>query len=226
MLDKNTKIHSVYSEAQTPSELIGELVYSWNQETKLIEISKILSVDELVYDGLFLEILLDSEQKIRCTLDHLFYTFRAKPMEAKNLPTGKSIRAFTLSLAKDGHYRVNGFVNGKAQHQYVARMVWEYHNGKIEGDQILHHIDFDKLNNKLDNLKLLSNSMHNSVHYPYRKDGGFFRKNHKVKSISLIEQECTLIDIKLDKNQTVVIADDVSVSGIKSGVIVNGACIK
>jgi hypothetical protein len=124
-----------------------------------------------------------------------------------------------MSLAKDGHYRVHGWVNEKPKPQYVARMVWEYFFGKIEEDLILHHKDFNKTNNDIRNLELLTNSFHNVVHYPMRRDGGFFHGNHKVVDISPVEKEIEAIKIYLDNNNSVVIADDIPVAGCNSGII-------
>lgn len=223
MILENTKIHSVFYGALTPQELYKKdypLLYSFNPETKLMEISKIEKI-RLVEDYFTLyNTELDSGLNIFSEVDHSFTSFQGKPVAAKYLTIGQSIRAFSISLAKDGHYRVHGFVNGKAQHQYVARMVYEYFNGPIVGDQILHHKDFDKLNNFPDNLELLTNSGHNVVHYPFRRDGGFFRKNHKVIKQTVIEIYDRLVTVELDRNNTIIAADPVSVSGAFSGIVI------
>jgi hypothetical protein len=100
-------------------------------------------------------------------------------------------------------------------------MVWEYYNGKIEDDLILHHKDFDKLNNNINNFELLTNSWHNVVHYPHRKDGGFFKRgrNHKITSIDSIKLEGSLFTFKTKKNGAFIVPDDVPVHGLYTGIV-------
>jgi hypothetical protein len=163
-----------------------------------------------------LEVEFDSGLKVRCTDNHNFYAFRGYKIEAEDLKVGQSIRAFSASIPTDGHLRAHGFVHGKAKHQYVARMVWEYYHGKIEDELILHHIDFNKLNNRLENLELLTNSSHNSLHYPARREGGFTRwKNHKVVGVKDAGYE-DVFNLSID---TFIILDPVPIHGVMSGIV-------
>lgn len=58
-----------------------------------------------------------------------------------------------------GYYReVGNFKN--LMHRYV----WEYHNGKIPSGYEIHHIDFDRSNNDISNLQLVSRSEHRKIH--------------------------------------------------------------
>jgi ribonucleoside-diphosphate reductase alpha chain len=220
----DTKIHTVYEGAISFKELAerGEdiLVYSFNPETKLMEVDTMVHPRKTRERAEIIQITFDSGLVLRCTPDHNLYSFRGGKIKAKYLEPGQSIRAFSMSIPEDGHLRVHGWVNGKTKHQYVARMVWEYYNGKIEGDEILHHIDFDKLNNHIDNFELLSNSIHNMKHYPMRKDGGFFRKgrNHKVVSIEPAGYE-DVYNGTVINNHSYIIADDVPIKGVATGIV-------
>lgn len=219
----DTKILTVYEGAVSFKELADRkedvLVFAWSPETKL-PVVRIMNEPRLTREKAhILEVEFDSGLKVRCTDDHNFYSFRGYKVKAKDLKRGQAIRAFSASIPPDGHLRAHGFVHNKAKHQYVARMVWECFHGKIEGDQILHHIDFDKLNNKLENLELLTNSSHNSLHYPMRKDGGFTRwKNHKVVSVTDAGYE-DVYNGTVDDVHTYVIADPSPVHGVMSGII-------
>ena len=72
----------------------------------------------------------------------------------KDLKIGQSVRAFSMSQHTDGHLRVHGWKDNKAQHQWVSRMLWENINGNIPENMIVHHIDENKLNNTIENLEL------------------------------------------------------------------------
>jgi hypothetical protein len=222
-----TKIITVFQGMKSFKELAesGEdiLIYAWNKETKLPEISTLRNPRVTRENEPLVEVVFDSGLKIKCTFDHSFYSFRGEKVEAQNLIVGQSIRAFSMSEHKDGHIRVHGWVDGKAKHQYVARMVWEYYNGKVPDKMIIHHKDFHKQNNAPENLQLLTNSAHNQVHYPYRRDGGFFHHNHKVLSVTPITLREDVYNGDVDSVFTFIIADDVPVSGMASG-IVSASC--
>ena len=46
----------------------------------------------------------------------------------------------------------------------IHRLLGEFIYGKIEKDYVIHHIDGNRLNNKKDNLQLISKSEHSSIH--------------------------------------------------------------
>lgn len=64
---------------------------------------------------------------------------------------------FTL-CEKSGYYR------HQTLRKYMHRYVWEYYNGKIPSGYEVHHIDFDKSNNDISNLQLLTSQEHHQLH--------------------------------------------------------------
>ena len=46
----------------------------------------------------------------------------------------------------------------------LHRMVWEYHNGKIPQGYHVHHVDEDRSNNAIENLRLMLGNEHVSAH--------------------------------------------------------------
>jgi hypothetical protein len=64
----------------------------------------------------------------------------------KNMPVG--IRAG--SLRKDGYIGI--FINGT--YYFAHRIVWEMHKGKIPDGLVIDHIDGDRANNKIENLRV------------------------------------------------------------------------
>ena len=66
-----------------------------------------------------------------------------------------------ITFAQDGvrYYRaVNDFT------LYMHRYVWEFYNTKIPDGYEVHHIDFDRSNNNISNLQLLTVSEHKKLH--------------------------------------------------------------
>lgn len=66
-----------------------------------------------------------------------------------------------LSFRKDK--RTGYFLNAKT-HKRLHVYVWEYFNGSIPNGYHIHHKDFNKNNNELENLELLSASEHSKLH--------------------------------------------------------------
>ena len=61
---------------------------------------------------------------------------------------------------KSGYYRAHFGKKVKSLHRYV----WEYYNGEIHKGYHIHHIDENKDNNEISNLKLISAQEHLSMH--------------------------------------------------------------
>ena len=47
--------------------------------------------------------------------------------------------------------------------ELLHRAVWEKHNGKISPNKDIHHKDFDKTNNQINNLELFDKAEHSSL---------------------------------------------------------------
>jgi len=213
----DTKILTVYDGPRTIKELADEdydvLVYTWNPETKLPGVS-VMERPRLTRTNVnVLEVEFDSGLKVKCTPDHNFYSFRGYKIKAKDLKVGQSIRAFSGGVHVDKHIRAHGWVNGKAKHQYTARMVWEHFNEKIEGGLILHHKDLNPVNNRLENLELVTIEEHNQIHGRNRI------RNHKVVSIRELEEKYDVYNGTVLGTHTYIIADDKPVAGDFSGIV-------
>jgi len=220
----DTKILTVFEGAKTFKELADSgkdiLVYSWSPETKLPVVRMMRNPRLTRKNAKCVEITFDSGLKVKCTLDHNFYTFRGNRIKAEDLNVGQSIRAFSMSKHRDGHLRVHGWgKNNKAKHQYVARLVYECFNGiVINKRNVLHHKDFNPLNNQLENLELITPEWHNSIHYESRRANGFYHRNHKVINISS-PFNSDVYNGTVDETHTYIIADDIPIAGIYSGIV-------
>lgn len=63
-----------------------------------------------------------------------------------------------------GYIMIMKRLNGKRIHKSFHRYIWEKHNGIIPKGCIIHHINGIKTDNRIENLKCLSNSVHAKLH--------------------------------------------------------------
>lgn len=91
-------------------------------------------------------------------------------------------------------YRKVGF---KYKTYLVHRIIWEMHFGNIPKDKIIDHIDGNKLNNKIENLRLVTRSQ-NSRNRPSYRNGtsGIFKLKNKYRIIIQLDQCSTLEEAK------------------------------
>lgn len=76
---------------------------------------------------------------------------------------------------KTGYWQSAWSRNKKSKRLHVY--IWEKYNGKVPDGYQVHHIDGDKLNNDISNLKLMSQSEHMSFHNNTDDKKKMFRKN-------------------------------------------------
>ena len=82
---------------------------------------------------------------------------------------------FVFTTGK-GRYKV---VQKKNKRIGVHRLVWELYKGKIPEGYIIHHINGNKLDNRIENLACISVKEHNLIH---AKDRPIWNKGMKVKN--------------------------------------------
>jgi hypothetical protein len=57
----------------------------------------------------------------------------------------------------DGYLQFKPYYDGKPHNKYAHRMVWEYYNGEIPEGMQIDHINDDRADNRLENLRLSTN---------------------------------------------------------------------
>ena len=158
-------------------------VYAVNEETGEVEIKKGRNPRTTGHNKKLLRVHLDDESHIDVTPGHEFLLSDGSVKEAKNLAESDSIMSFNKK-AKDTFDNGNKYncVNknvydtGKTEHEH--RMIARYHNpdewqekydknksnGWIDGGLVVHHKDYDGLNNNPNNLEIMTWAEHNEVH--------------------------------------------------------------
>ena len=69
----------------------------------------------------------------------------------------------TAKIQKDGYYHITSRREGNNK-KFLHILVWERKNGKKPNNFVIHHRDFNKKNNRINNLMLLSDHEHRSLH--------------------------------------------------------------
>ena len=66
--------------------------------------------------------------------------------------------------------------DGEGKHRFEHCIIWENHHGKIPLGMQIHHKDFDKANNKISNLQLVTPLEHKRLHSGCRLVKGEWEK--------------------------------------------------
>jgi len=118
------------------------------------------------------KITLDNDREIKCTEDHLFLLKNNEYKKAIDLSTDDSIMPFNTQIDKDGYL---AFYSPKTYnkirvHWNTARQQRMF-EGK-EGKLIVHHKDFNKLNNTPENLEVMTVEEHQKLHKEFGRING------------------------------------------------------
>lgn len=97
-----------------------------------------------------------------------FYHVVRKQKSSKN-SRGNTFRLFPekireYKIGNHGYYIIKFRIGDNYKSLLKHRLVWEYHNGKIPDNHIIHHIDENKLNNDISNLKCINKREHMHEH--------------------------------------------------------------
>ena len=160
----------------------GETHYCYTVgEDGRIEVNRIENPRITREDAELVEVTLDNGETIQCTPDHKFMLRDGSYCEAQNLTADQSLMPLyrkTSDTAEDG-ITIDGYEMVK---QPVMRDFWEFTHlladrynlenrtyNKEDGDH-KHHVDFDKRNNRPDNVVRLSEDEHLKLHREHAEE--------------------------------------------------------
>jgi intein/homing endonuclease len=159
-------------------------VYCYDNVNKRITIGFGHSVRQTGTQVPVVKVLLDNGDSIRCTPNHRFMLRNGSYVEAGNLIPGTSLMPFKLSsftknvndyqyvYTMDKKKTKNGW---RAQHAFnVEHLVRE-----LKENEVVHHKDFVRTNNGIDNLQIMDRFEHASYHASLNNVNKFGKLNNK-----------------------------------------------
>ncbi|WP_417908544.1 ribonucleotide reductase N-terminal alpha domain-containing protein [Candidatus Electronema sp. PJ] len=136
------------------------------------------------YNKQILKVTLDDGNSVRVTENHRFVLSDGSVKEAKDLLSGDSLslltkreapfeKIFSHSNSRSQSYRwlsTTDKPNWQPEHRLIANFHHKQQTGKtIDWLQVVHHRDYNGLNNKPSNLKVMSKEAHYRLHSEERK---------------------------------------------------------
>ena len=159
-------------------------VYSLNPSNGMIEIKTGRNPRKTGSNKKLLRVHLDDESYIDTTENHNFITKDGKKIQAKDLSAGESLPRFSktpFKMNKDGneyyqiHRNTNNYKDKRvSEHRLISEFnnpeAWilkydkEKKNGWVDGGLVIHHKDYNGLNNTPSNLEVMTFKEHQKYH--------------------------------------------------------------
>ena len=185
-LDLNTLIPLINGKTKSLQELINDYnngiknyIYSLDVNTKEIKIGEIEWAGITRKNAQVIEVILDNNKRITCTPDHKFMLRDGTYIEAQYLTPNDSLMPLYLDKTTQKNKCDYTTVYNPATEKYVEvhRIVGEqFHNIYKGSGKVVHHKDFNKLNNYPENLDCTMNYFE---HKKYHTDNIMHTMNSK-----------------------------------------------
>jgi hypothetical protein len=193
---KDTKISLLNGEEKSFEQLIKEKlnsfwVYSCDEKGNIVP-GLAHSPRKTGEKRPILKITLDNNEQIKCTENHLFMLRDGSYKEAINLSIGESL--MPLYRRKSTTEGMKGYDmfwnNNKKKYELTHRYIYAFMNGGKYEDEVVHHIDFNKLNNNPDNMVGMTWKDHTKLHNEQVKllEGYSKSEQGRLKSKELMEK--------------------------------------
>jgi len=170
-----TEIPLLNGEVKTVKDIIEDYengikhyTYAIDPETNMIVPGEIEWAGYTKKDAELVRVNLDNDKYIDCTPDHRFLTRDGDWVEAQDLEENQSLMPLYLdeTTQKNKHGYVTVYHPGTGVYQEVHRLVAEHYNMVTAGSgKVVHHADFNKVNNNPENFDCSMNYMeHRQYH--------------------------------------------------------------
>jgi hypothetical protein len=200
-LSLDTLIPLINGKTKTLQQLIDDYNNNIKNYTYSIDINtKEIKIGEIEWAGItrkntqVIKVILDNDKYIICTPDHKFMLRDGTYIEAQYLNINDSL--MPLYLDKTTQKNKKGYITvynpSTEKYKEVHRIVGEqYHNIYTGSGKIVHHKDFDKLNNYTENLDCTMNYIeHRNYHVDNIMKTMNSKENLLKRSNSLYWREC------------------------------------
>lgn len=179
----DTRIALVDGRELTILELLEEQqyrtnwVYTVDEETLHVVPKPILSVHQTKICSSLVRVTLDSGESFVCTRDHRVMLRDRSYLEASELREGQSLMPLYTKIADKGlvGYRLY-FDPGDGTWHYEHR---KFVRGELRKGLLVHHSNYNKLDNRPTNLQLMDSAHHRSIHNNHTQD---YNKTSKAVS--------------------------------------------
>ena len=169
----DTKIQLVDGRSVSINDLLLEQqykqnwVYTFNEQTKKIEPKKIKNIWQTKITKDLVKVTLDNGEVITCTPDHRFMLRDGSYEEIQNLTPGTSLMPLYTKVANNG-------LKGYRLYYEPMEDEWHYEH-RIFGNptkerNIVHHCNYNKLDNTPTNLKPVTKEEHTTIHNNQTRD--------------------------------------------------------
>ena len=136
-------------------------VWSYNIEKKIYEI-KNARVIKNKFKKPMKKIILDDNSFLMCTDDHKFLLKNNTYLEVQKISKNQSLVPFKRRTTKKGYWEIR-----KSKYRNEYREIFKFHNPeKILEDHNIHHVDFSKTNDNINNLQYFTTKEHIKIHPP------------------------------------------------------------
>lgn len=135
-------------------------VYSFDAKSNRVVPGKAKAF-KTVKDAELLEIILDNEEIVRCTPNHLWLLRDGNYKTADKLKIGDSLMPFYRNLNTSGYERIYQPSMGYYKETHLCFVFEERQTGIRE---VVHHADLNKRNNSPDNLQWMTCKDHKNLH--------------------------------------------------------------
>jgi intein/homing endonuclease len=168
-----TKIRMLDGTHKTILQLINDhklgkknYVYSIDPSTNNVVAGEVESAQWTRKNAQLVRVYLDNGEYIDCTPDHNFMARDGSWVEAQNLKSGQSLMPIytkdEVMYGKSGYEKV--YNPGSNSWEWTHRVIDEQINGKRSRNDVIHHADFNRKNNRPDNLHRMDRSAHWKLH--------------------------------------------------------------
>lgn len=194
-------------------------VYTVNETTFEIEAKPIVNVFQTKITKSLVRITLDSDEQFTCTPEHLIMLRDGQYCKAQDLFEGCSLMPLYTKIADKGlvGYRLVYFPMEDAWHYEHRAFV---NNRNIPKGNVVHHCNYNKLDNSPRNLKDITKKKHKKIHnnntLDYSKVSKSIGKYHQtVLKVEHIQQPCKVYDLSILDNHNFALSAGVFVHNSK-----------
>ena len=149
-------------------DLIGQVVpvYTWDHAAKRTVIGQMWNIGVKRENAKVYKVTLDDGSSFRATDDHLIMLRDGAYRQVQDLQPGDSLNPFHSKIRRPKRVRTKRrYVSTGQGWKVQYRWIWESSHGKQPSGFHIHHVDYNSLNDRLENLQLMPEDEHLALHH-------------------------------------------------------------